>query len=1080
MPALRPAPAGSVRQAPDLEELESEGLHALEDPVELGLVADAAVQHGLDALGVALERVEAGEQGGAETTADAELVLRRGHDGKLPRRRGDESPARVIAGPAGTVRRTGSPRRVRRARPGPPDDRAPQRKEQRYGDLSGGRPVGGDPRHGRGTDRLLVDVARDGRHLDHRRPRRAAVRHAVDHDRRRHHRADVPVRRHAAVRSRRAVGRGGALAGARVRGPPRRRGHRRAVQPEEHLRRDGRHPRLPVPRRVGDLDRRGAGEPRRQRPLVARTDLRDPHGDHGLLDERPVLHPEGVPPAGLRRHLGADEGRHRHRPGLPGAPAAPRAGLTARGPAAPGTTPRPGCGRTAARRACARFAWGRTPLSGLRAGCDRRHVAAEVIAPHAPAAPRAELVAALPAPASAAVRRPRLEARLDELAERGVVAVTAPPGSGKTVVLASWAPARDAAWVSLRLEHLDAVRLWHDIAAALRPLGVELGAPPPPGRPAADDARALRTALGRAPRRVTLVLDDLHVLHGPALSLVATLAAECGSSLGLLVASRSAPALPLGRMRLESRLGELRGDELAFTADEADALLDADGLSLHPDQVARLVARTEGWAAGLRLAALSLRAEPDTDAFLADFTGDDHSVADYLSGEVLALQTPATREFLLRTSIAERVCGDLADALTGRADGARTLAELHRAGLFLTPVDRHERWFRYHPLFAELLRARLRIHDSGLVPELHLRAARWLAGGGLGREALPHALGAGDPAAVSDLLADHWLDLLVGGQAPEAVLAAARLRPDDRRLAVAAAGACLATGDPSGAEAVLPPAAAGAEDDVAALGALLRARAEGDAPAARTAAARVLRRRPVDGPRAVSAHDTRRAIALLHLGVTEFDAGSPDAAGHALEAASALAVDARRERVLLECLGRMAALELVAGRLTRAASAARAAAALAAGARWERTAPAAWAAAALGAVHWLRDERREAEACGDAAMAAAYASGEVGAVQAVRLLRAHGHAARGDPDRGRALLGAVLAGDEGDEGDGPVVRAWVDALGPCPWAHDDDAAGADPLAAAALRLARGDALSALRRVEDPATAGAHPTRRLHA
>src|SRR3954453_15993596 len=175
MPALRPAPAGSVRQAPDLEELESEGLHALEDPVELGMVADAAVQDGLDALGVALERVEAGEQGGAETTADAELVLRRGHDGKLPRRRGDDgSPTRVIGRPP-RGRRTGSPGRARRAHPGPPDDRAPQRKERRYGDLSGGRPVGREPRHDRGTDRLLVDVARDGRDLDHRRPRRAAV-----------------------------------------------------------------------------------------------------------------------------------------------------------------------------------------------------------------------------------------------------------------------------------------------------------------------------------------------------------------------------------------------------------------------------------------------------------------------------------------------------------------------------------------------------------------------------------------------------------------------------------------------------------------------------------------------------------------------------------------------------------------------------------------------------------------------------------------------------------------------------------------------------------------------------------------
>jgi LuxR family maltose regulon positive regulatory protein len=227
----------------------------------------------------------------------------------------------------------------------------------------------------------------------------------------------------------------------------------------------------------------------------------------------------------------------------------------------------------------------------------------------------------------------------------------------------------------------------------------------------------------------------------------------------------------------------------------------------------------------------------------------------------------------------------------------------------------------------------------------------------------------------------------------------------------------------------------------------------------------------------VPVDDARRAIALLHLGVTEFDAGCPDAAGHALEAAVALAVDAPRERVLLECFGRTAALELVAGRLTRAASAARAAAALATGAGWERTAPAAWAAAALAAVHWLRDEPGEAEARGDVAMAAAYASGEIGAVQAVRLLRAHVQAARGDVDRGRALLGVVR---EGNGGAGTVVGGWADALGPCPWALDEDAQEPDALAAAEVRLARGDALSALRRAEDPAAVGAHPTRRLHA
>jgi LuxR family maltose regulon positive regulatory protein len=183
--------------------------------------------------------------------------------------------------------------------------------------------------------------------------------------------------------------------------------------------------------------------------------------------------------------------------------------------------------------------------------------------------------------------------------------------------------------------------------------------------------------------------------------------------------------------------------------------------------------------------------------------------------------------------------------------------------------------------------------------------------------------------------------------------------------------------------------------------------------------------------------------------------------------------------VLLECLGRSAALELLAGRLARAADTAHAAAGVAATAGWQRTAPAAWAGAALATVHWLRDERREAEAQADRAMAAAYATDEVAAIYVVRLLRAHMLAAAGDVDRGRALRRTVL---DALAAAGPVVRAWVDALGPAPWAHDDAGPDPDNLAAAAVRLARGDALSALRRVEGLAATGAtrHPTCRLHA
>ena len=246
----------------------------------------------------------------------------------------------------------------------------------------------------------------------------------------------------------------------------------------------------------------------------------------------------------------------------------------------------------------------------------------------------------------------------------------------------------------------------------------------------------------------------------------------------------------------------MRATDLAFTLEEATALLEGLGLELRPDLVARLLERTEGWAAGLRLAGLSLRGEADPDAFVAEFAGDDRAIADYLTGEVLAGQPATMRELLLRTSIAGRVCGDLADALTGGDDGALALEQLERTGAFLVPLDRHRTWFRYHGLFAELLRARLRLERPGLEPELHARAAEWLAGAGFGREALPHALAAGGVRSAAALVADHWLDLLLDVVAPDAITAVAE-GADDARLAVSGASARLALGDPAGAEARL-------------------------------------------------------------------------------------------------------------------------------------------------------------------------------------------------------------------------------------------------------------------------------------
>ena len=664
-----------------------------------------------------------------------------------------------------------------------------------------------------------------------------------------------------------------------------------------------------------------------------------------------------------------------------------------------------------------------------------------------------------PVPA-ATIARPRLDAALDAGRAGAITLVEAPPGWGKTVLLSGWAADHNASWLTLGACHSESRRLWADVCEALGHEDI-----------AFDDDVPLRLAdaLAGATERPVLVLDDLDLLHGPALTSLGELLVHGGDALHVVAATRSDPQLPLARLRLSGRLRELRAADLAFTLEEATALLEGLGLSLRPALVARLLERTEGWAAGLRLAGLSLRGEADPDAFVAEFAGDDRAIADYLTGEVLAGLPEATRELLLRTSIAGRICGELADALTGGADGALALEELEREGAFVVPLDRHRTWFRYHGLFAELLRARLRLERPGLEPELHARAAEWLVGAGFGREALPHALAAGGVRSAATLVADHWLDLLLDVVAPEAITAVAE-GADDARLAVSGASARLALGDPAGAEARLATVRPD-DGDAGRLAVLLRARARGDVALAEEQATAIL----LDAEPGRDG-DALRALALFHHGATEFSHGRLEIAAERLHGASALAVESERDALLLGCLGREAALELAEGRLRRADHAARNALALAEPRGWHRTATAAWAYATLAAVHWHRDELDDAERRADAAAAAAYAARQSDAIVATRALRAHIAAVRGDLERARGLLRAV---HEALPAAGPLPARWLNALGPAPWAPD----GPDgPVDQAAEWLTRGDPLAALRRVEGlpEADPELHPVLRLHA
>ena len=411
------------------------------------------------------------------------------------------------------------------------------------------------------------------------------------------------------------------------------------------------------------------------------------------------------------------------------------------------------------------------------------------------------------------ITRPRLTERLDESLTRGLVLVCAPAGFGKTALLADWArrSRRSAAWVSLDQGDNDPARFWRHVIAALervRPGTVEQLAPllGPPSPPAFDGlVTALINNLAGSPGadEMVLVLDDYHLIDAQLVhAALGFLLDHRPAALRLVLASRADPPLALARLRGRGQLAELREAELRFTAEEAAALLhQAAGSALPEDAVAALTARTEGWVVGLQLASLSLRQHSDVAGFLATFSGSHRYVLDYLTEEVLEHQPDEVRSFLLETSILERLSGGLCDAVTGRPGGQAMLERLERANLFLVPLDEVRGWWRYHQLFADLLRARLQRERPRRVPALHHNAAAWQAEHGLAGDAVGHALAAGDAAWAARLVEQQadallarsegatllrWLEALPVDLVrcrPRLLLAQARLAIFSRRLA---------------------------------------------------------------------------------------------------------------------------------------------------------------------------------------------------------------------------------------------------------------------------------------------------------
>ena len=364
----------------------------------------------------------------------------------------------------------------------------------------------------------------------------------------------------------------------------------------------------------------------------------------------------------------------------------------------------------------------------------------------------------IPPPRPKQVVRPRLIQRLNEGLERKLILVSAAAGFGKTTLLSEWIASFTAspsstdrgetyrvAWLSLDVGDSDLARFLAYLVAALQTItpgvgnnvlaALQVQAPSPEAL-----LTSLLNDLAAIPVPFVVVLDDYHALDAPPVDqAVAFLLEYLPPQMHLVIASRQDPPLPLARLRARGQMTELRAADLRFTSAEAATFLNtAMGLSLSEAQIAAMETRTEGWIAGLHLAALSMQGRADTGAFVASFSGSHRFVLDYLVEEVLQRQSASVREFLLSTAILDRLCGPLCDAVTQdpAAAGQKTLVTLERANLFIVPLDNERRWYRYHHLFSELLRQRLHQQlPADTITELHIRASIWYEANDLELEA---------------------------------------------------------------------------------------------------------------------------------------------------------------------------------------------------------------------------------------------------------------------------------------------------------------------------------------------------------
>ncbi len=476
--------------------------------------------------------------------------------------------------------------------------------------------------------------------------------------------------------------------------------------------------------------------------------------------------------------------------------------------------------------------------------------------------------------------------------------------------------------MQVQREQHDAQQFWLAALEAIRRGdGAAGAAPSPPATPEFNGRAMVDRVLSELEGhrgRVVLVIDDLHELRSPeALEQLTRLLTDLPSNASAIVATRRDLQMRLHQLRLAGELAEIRQKDLRFTERETRALLGASDITLSEDSVALLHQRTEGWAAGLRLAVISLAGTSDPERFVAEFSGSDRTVAEYLMAEMLERQPADVQHLLLVTSLLDRVNGELADLLTGRPDSERVLLELEDANAFVVSLDPERTWFRYHHLFGDLLRLELRRTRPEHVPTLHLRAAGWFARHGHVVDAIQHRQAAGDWTGAARLLADHVFSLTLDGQAQtiQALLRAFPAGTDQPDLALVRAGSDLAQGRLAEAAAYLAVAekhAAAAPPDRqhrlrVAIASLKLSLARRRGHLAGVIEQATFLSSPVTGQsdEDIALDSDLRAVALMNLGTVEaWSLGLPDAERH-LRAGAALAREIGRPYLEVSCLAQL-------------------------------------------------------------------------------------------------------------------------------------------------------------------------------